>query len=106
MPKTLQLLEISRFQFNFHHDFTGDLFNFVRGSAGSDVGADRVYCSLFFIGRNKFRSGPHPGAGHARGVLVRARGRRHARRAPAADRVHGRGTPVGTGGISPIPFSL
>ena len=28
MPKTLQLLEISRFQFNFHHDYTGDLFNF------------------------------------------------------------------------------
>ena len=26
--KTLQLLEISRFQFNFHHYYTGDLFDF------------------------------------------------------------------------------
>ena len=28
MPKTLQLLKFSRFQFHFHHDYTGDLLIF------------------------------------------------------------------------------
>jgi len=35
--KMLQLLEISRFPFNFHHDYTGDLCNYFRLNFRFDV---------------------------------------------------------------------
>ena len=56
-PKTLQRLEISRFQFDFHHDYTGDLFDFRLNFR-------------FYFQFNFHRAAPRPVANSRAAVLI------------------------------------
>ena len=70
--ETLQLLEISRFQFNFHHDYNGDIFNFRlnfrfdfhRATRGRERGPWR--CRASSAARPEISCGARGGSARAR----------------------------------------